>query len=410
MTTARRTRIVYYNHTGQVSGAERVLLNMLRVLDANRYEASVVCPDNGDLADLVKEAGFPCGQVPYAAARFTTSPGRLVKYGLSLLRTVASMRELFIGLDPDIIHANSVRAGLIATVATVGTGKKVVWHVHDTLPRHAVSTVVRSLAYLSRRTRVVAVSHSSAAAFAGSLRFGKRLRTIHNGVDLSQYPRKQQGLKAFRAALGVADDAFLVCALGQICARKGLLELLEAFQRIYARAPRMHLAIVGRAVFEHEEQYRDSLLAYAAATGIQSRVHFTGERADVSEVLQGSDLLVLNSHQEPFGLVLVEAMSSGTPVLATRVGGIPEIVTDGLDGWLVERGAVAQLADKMLEMSRDEQKLKEVADRAYRITRQQFSLDRFKVELLAFYDQLSQGPEVSWSATSRPALATNSEK
>lgn len=410
MTVARRTRIVYYNHTGQVSGAERVLLNMLRVLDTNRYEASVVCPDNGDLANLVKEAGFVCGQVPYAAARFTTSPGKLLKYAMSLLRTVTSMRELFNRTDPDVIHANSVRAGLIATVATIGTGKKIFWHVHDTLPRHAVSSFVRSVAYLSRRTSVVAVSHSSAAAFAGSLKFGKRVRTIHNGVDLSQYPRKEDGVKPFRAALGLGDDAFLVCALGQICARKGLLELLESFQRIYARAPRMHLAIVGRAVFEHEEQYRDSLLAYAAATGIQPRVHFTGERADVSEVLQGSDLLVLNSHQEPFGLVLVEAMSSGTPVLATRVGGIPEIVSDGLDGWLVERGAVPQLAEKLLELSRDQQKLNEVADRAYDITRQQFSLERFKAELLAFYEQLVQGPEVSWSATNRPALATNSEK
>ena len=87
--------------------------------------------------------------------------------------------------------------------------------------------------------------------------------------------------------------------------------------------------------------------------GIENRVHFTGELCDVSGVLQASDLLVLNSRDEPFGLVLIEAMACGTPVLATRVGGIPEIVTDSENGWLIESGDPAALASTLLELSRN---------------------------------------------------------
>ena len=257
---------------------------------------------------------------------------------------------------------------------------------------------------------MIAVSHASAAAFSGHAPFKRRLRTIHNGTALDKFPLKDKlSALRFKASLGIPEDSFVVCALGQICARKGLLEVLQAFRRIHVDAPKMHLAVVGKAVFEHEEAYRDSLVAYAAATGIKERVHFTGERRDVSEVLQGSDLLVLNSHQEPFGLVLVESMSSGTPVLAARVGGIPEIVTDGLDGWLVANGDTNALAEKMLQLSRDTAERDAIAERAYRFTRPQFSLERFKSDLHSFYSALKQSRNVQLTTNARPALASHGE-
>lgn len=184
----------------------------------------------------------------------------------------------------------------------------------------------------------------------------------------------------------------MVCAVGQICARKGLRALLEAFSQIYDDAPSIHLAIVGKPVFSHEEQYRDELVETALAASISDRVHFTGEREDISSILRSADLLVLNSLEEPFGLVLVEAMSSGTPVLATRVGGIPEIVTDSKSGWLIERNDTAGLASKLLEISTDRGLLGEVARYAHDEVSPRFSLERFLSNLHAFYAELAKLP------------------
>jgi glycosyltransferase involved in cell wall biosynthesis len=388
MTQSRRTRILYANHTGLVSGAERMLLTMLQVLNRTQYEPYVLCPAEGELSRLAEALDVPCLQAPQLHARFTWRPDRLLRYAASLWRTIVATRKAIRALDPGLVHANSLRAGIVATLATIGTNRLVIWHVHDILPRHPVSTAIRLLAYTSRRTQIVAVSHFAARAFCGRLSFRDRVHTIHNGTDLSRFPLKAHGNSTFRRQAGIPDEAFLVCAVGQICARKGLIELLNAFSTIYAQTPNMHLAVVGKAVFAHEEEYQELLVKAAIATGVTDRVHFTGERSDVASILQASDLLVLNSFEEPFGLVLVEALSSGTPVLATRVGGIPEIVRDSENGWLVERGDTSALASKLLELSQNIDMLDQAAEFARVFTCPQFSLERFQNNLHRLYAEL----------------------
>lgn len=408
MTPRRKTRIVFVNHTGRISGAEKVLLNMLRGLDRARYEPFVLCPAEGELSSLVMAETIPCLPGPPLQARFTWRPDRLLRYAASLCRATIAMRKTIRSLDAGLVHANTLRAGIVATLATIGTGLTVIWHVHDILPRHPVSFGIRILACSSGRTRLIAVSHAASNAFCGTLPFRNRIRTIHNGTDLSRFPLKQPGSSNFRQEAGVSDEAFLVCAVGQICARKGLRELLEAFSKIYERAPHMHLAIVGRVVFPHEEKYLESLARYVGISGMADRVHFTGERRDVSAVLQSADLLVLNSLEEPFGLVLVEAMSSGTPVLATRVGGVPEIVRESENGWLVERGDTEAFASKLLELSQNRDLLARVAQVAHDFTCPQFSLERFHDNLNAYYAGLESQPTVEFRALGQAVNAGNS--
>jgi glycosyltransferase involved in cell wall biosynthesis len=107
--------------------------------------------------------------------------------------------------------------------------------------------------------------------------------------------------------------------------------------------------------------------------------------------------------------VLVEAMSSGTPVLATRVDGVPEIVTDTENGWLVESGDTHRLAARLLELSRNATALNQVAEVAHRETCPRFSLARFKGELHSFYAQLTSVPNTQWNVRSQPALVRNIE-
>jgi glycosyltransferase involved in cell wall biosynthesis len=410
MTRGSKTRIVFTSHTGQISGAERVLLDILRGLDRERYEPYVVCPEEGNLGAAVAEEGVPCVAAPLLHARFTMHPLRLLRYATSIVKSVYRVRKTILNLDPDLIHANSPRAGIVATLATAGTSRTVLWHVHDILPRHPVSIGVRLLGYLSRRTRMIAVSNATANGFCGRLRFRDRIRTIHNGVDLSRFPAKQPGNSELKKKLGIPEESFLVCAVGQICARKGLKELLQAFERSYAAAPMMHLAIVGKVVFDHEEKYKDQLVKYVADAKIGERVHFTGEVRDASSMLRGADLLVLNSLEEPFGLVLVEAMSSGTPVLAARVGGIPEIVTDGTNGWLIEKGDTAGLSRKLVELSQNRSALQEAAEVAQRATCPRFSLERFHQNLHGLYAELDSNRAIPWKTSGETVLARNGSK
>jgi glycosyltransferase involved in cell wall biosynthesis len=407
--TPRRQRIVYTNHTGKVSGAERVLLSMLRGLDQTRYEPYVICPAEENLQGMLEAEGVPYATVPVLDARFTGRPSEVLRYLSSFARLIRATRKEIEQCNPDFVHANTVRAGIAATLATMGTRRTVVWHVHDDLPPHPFSKAIRKLAHRSKRTQIVAVSEATAKSFSGELSFKDRMHVIPNGTDLSRFPLKRPGDSPLKRELGIPEQSFLICAVGQICARKGLRALLDAFSQIYDDAPSIHLAIVGKPVFSHEEQYRDELVEAAVAAGISDRVHFTGDRQDIPSVLRSADLLVLNSLEEPFGLVLVEAMSSGTPVLATRVGGIPEIVTDGESGWLVERNDTAQLASKLLELSTNPGLLEEVARYAHNEVSPRFSMERFLVNLHALYAGLAKLPS-SNREIERPVLFTELRK
>jgi L-malate glycosyltransferase len=365
---------------------------MVKGLDRSAYEVIAIFPDEGELGRMLRAERVLCVPMPAVSARFTWRPGQLWRAFASLTRAILSLRRTLATIDPDIVHANTLRAGIVVSASSIGTGRKVVWHIHDKLPHHPLSMLIRIAALLLRPARVMAVSDSAAKAFRGPFTFRGRVSTIHNGIDLSRFPPKGAGGQALRGPLGVPADSFLICAVGQICERKGLIELVAAFEQACAQAPHMHLVIAGDVVFEHERGYFNTLRLAASAPQIAGKVHFAGHVSDVSGLLQAADLLVLNSHEEPFGLVLVEAMSSGTPVLATRVGGIPEIVTDQENGWLVEKADTAGLAKKLVELSQSKALLEKTAQQAQSVTCPQFSLERFHSRLQGFYAELMPHP------------------
>ena len=180
------------------------------------------------------------------------------------------------------------------------------------------------------------------------------MRTIHNGIDLGKFPIKVCGnLDLSRRDWEFRKTTFSYALLGKYVSAKGFVNS----SMLSSGSARVRLICIWRLwvqLFSSTKNHISRRLReMVARSSCSDRIHFTGELSNVPEVLQGADLLVLNSWQEPFGLVLVEAMSSGTPVLATRVGGIPEIVTDQVNGWLVEKGDSVGLASKLLNLSHD---------------------------------------------------------
>ena len=373
----KRIRILYYSHTGLVSGAEHVLLNTLAGLDRSIFEPVAVCPVEGDLKSRMEQTSIPVLSVNPLQARFTLKPLSLLRYLISFSRVILSFRSKVKEVAPDLIHANSVRSGLVATMATVVTRTPVVWHIHDDLPRHPISMLIRLGAYLSRRSIFLAVSASTSRIFCGGLPFGSRIHILHNGIDLRRFTEKQVTDLTFRTSLGIRKDAFLICAIGMINPRKDLLGLLRAVKLAHDRQPAIHLAIVGQPIFNRDDLYLDEVRHLTAELGLEAAVYFTGSLKDIPSVLRGCNLLVLNAKVEPFGLVLVEAMACGTPVLATRVGGIPEIVSDNETGFLVSPGDPAALASRLLQIIATPEKAAQVARNARQHLSYRFTIERY---------------------------------
>jgi glycosyltransferase involved in cell wall biosynthesis len=381
-------KILFYNHTGQASGAERLLLMILARLDHAAFDPIMVCPESGTLAQMVTDTGIPVETLTNLEARFTWRVDHLARYCRSFLQVMRQLRAKVTSINPDLIHANSIRAGLVATAATFGLGTHVVWHLHDLLPRHPLSTLIRIFASLSKRTRMIAVSDAVARNFRGrfSPLIGNRVGVILNAIDLDKFKPTGPTPHAIRNEFGLNEEDFIIGIIGQLTPRKGQLELIGAFAQ--AEVTRSTLLIVGAALFNRDSDYAQRLEQEAKARGVADRVRMLGSRSDIGAIMRGLDLLVVNSSAEPFGLVILEAMACGTPVLAVAVDGIPEIIQHGTNGWLVSPGDRRMLAESIAHLSREPEVRARLAAQGKQRVAANFSADRFMTDLETFYQSI----------------------
>ena len=385
-------KILFYNHTGQVSGAERVLQMILDGLDRELYECVVACPENSTLIERMDTAGERTRGLRLLEARFTWRPDLLLRYLLSFAQVIREARKLVIAEAPDAIHANSIRAGIVMAAATIGLGVPVVWHAHDILPRHPLSTFVRLFALLTSRNCILAVSNAVARRFRGIVLrpFPSRVRIhmIHNAVDLERFKPDLQVRAKTRVALGLHETQAVVGIVGQLTPRKGQLELIEAFAKVAQEFPEAVLLIAGEALFNRDQDYAEQLYKTTASLGIGDRVRFLGARSDVPKLMQAMDILVVNSHEEPFGLTVLEGLASGIAVLSSAVGGTPEMITDGENGCLVPARDNKTLAKSLIRLLHEPELRGWLGHNAREVAKARFSTDRFLREVNAFYMQL----------------------
>ncbi len=252
-------KILFYNHTGQASGAERLLGMILARLDREVFKPVLVCPEAGALAKMAADARVPVETLAALKARFTWRPDHLVLYCGSFFKVIRELRRKITALKPDLIHANSIRAGLVATTATFGLRTRVVWHLHDMLPRHPLSTAIRVFALLSTRTRMIAVSEAVARNFRGgfSRLLKDRVSVILNAIDLAKFQAienvGENAREATRSEFGLDHDDFVIGTIGQLTPRKGQLELIAAFAQ--AELVRGTLLIAGAPLFNRDQDY-----------------------------------------------------------------------------------------------------------------------------------------------------------
>ncbi len=381
-------KILFYNHTGQVSGAERLLLMILSRIDRDAFEPLVICPKEAPLMRLVGELGVSVEKVSELDARFTLRLHRLANYCASFLKVIRQLRHRVNSFEPDLVHANSIRAGLVATMATIGLGTRVVWHLHDMLPRHPLSTFIRLFASLSHRTAMIAVSQAVAANFHGrwSRLMGNRVKVVLNAIDLGKFPPDQNAKLKIRKELRYRERDLVLGIVGQLTPRKGQLELLRAFAQALAEFPNMVLLIAGAPLFNRDHEYLKLLKQTATELGITNKVRLLGARNDIDTVMHALDLLVVNSRVEPFGLVILEAMACDTPVMAAGVDGIPEIIKHNQNGWLFPAEDEGELVEAILDLVRRQDLRLRLAHRAKQDVAARFAVERYLGQLQKFYE------------------------
>ncbi len=317
--------LLFVDHAGVLGGAELSLLDLATAFGAR---AEVLLLADGPFRAALEARGVKVSVESLGALKHVKKETRLPGPG-AFTDAVRIARHVSKRAGPHrAIYANSQKAFVVAAAAGLFSRRPVVWHLRDILaPPHFSGTNVRAAIALAnlRAARVITNSHATAAAFTDAGGHDSLVRVVHNGIDPAPFDAVTPAIAAAtRAALGVPADAFVVALFGRFHPWKGQQVLLDAL----ARLPRVHALFVGAPLFG-EEAFASALLAQAAKTGVAGRAHFLGFRSDVAELMRASDAIVHASvYPEPFGRVIVEGMLAGRPVIATRAGGVTEIVSD----------------------------------------------------------------------------------
>jgi glycosyltransferase involved in cell wall biosynthesis len=251
--------------------------------------------------------------------------------------SVAKLRRWLIREDIQILHTHLPRDYFIAAAATLGTDVRNVGSRHQL---HRISLPVFKRPFLGRFSAMIGVSEAvSRGLVASDVMDPDRVVTIPNGIALESDAR---AATALRATAGVGPEASVVGFVGRLSPGKGLEMLLGAAARLKSRRADFKLFILGDG--PGVNGYVRTLKAMAGQLGLSDNVHFFGYVDRAAAACGAFDTQVICSRAEPFGLVTVEAMAQGLPVVATNSGGSPEIVRDGVEGFLVEPGDAETLA------------------------------------------------------------------
>jgi glycosyltransferase involved in cell wall biosynthesis len=346
-TADRRVKVVYLDHVARLSGAEIALLRLLPHLD--RIRPHVILAEDGPLVERLHLAGISTEILPLGdAARHLrkadvrtrgVTPGAAATTTSYVLRLAARLRQL----RPDLVHTNSLKAGVYGSVAAKLAGIPVIWHVRDRisedyLPPAAVKLVRRMSSHLA--TAIVANSRATMATL------GAPTKPI---VIYSVLPEVVSAVPQREREAGAPLTFGIV---GRLAPWKGQDLFLRAFANAFPDGDE-RAVVIGGALFG-EDDYARSLADAASELGVSERVEFRGHRADVWDELSRLDVLVHASlTPEPFGQVVLEGMAAGVPVIAAGAGGPAEMIDDGVTGLLYEPRDVTDLADSMIRL-RDE--------------------------------------------------------
>ena len=350
-------RVLYANHTSQVSGAEWSLLTLMAALPPE-YTPILACP-SGALAEAGRELGVPVQIIAGtdASLRFHAvhTTRALYDAGSTTRELVRLAREI----KPDLVHANSIRTGLIAAAAAAQARVPTIAHVHDRLPQARAPTFM-----LKRMVGAVDGLFACCSYVAEpllALNPSTPVRVVYNPVDVDRFGPSAVSREEARARLGLGQTTAVLVMVAQIIPWKAQDDAIRILAELKREHPDVCLLLVGSPKFTSRAARYDSaafasrLVRLVSSLGVQKEVRFLGERDDVPAVLRAADIALVPSWAEPFGMCVIEAMAMELPVLATNVGGPREVITDERDGLLLPPGeptAWAAAASRLLRQTR----------------------------------------------------------
>lgn len=367
----KEVKVVHVTFNMGIGGTEQVIRQLVLATRRHGIQHEIVCIDGrrGSIGDQLAEAGV-------CVHTLDRSPGFDRKL-------ISELRDLIRARGASIVHCHQYTPFLYGRLAAVGTGIKVVFTEHGRFYpdryRYKAALINPLLAILT--PAVVAISIATRDAMAKYEFIPKsKVQVVYNGIKpLKADPAR---LIELRRELRVPAGSFVYGTVSRLDSVKNQAMMLESFARCLKDYPESYLLMVG------DGPERQALKAQAKSLGISEKVRFTGFITQPAQHLALMDAFLLSSHTEGTSMTLLEAMSMGTPVLVTAVGGNVEVVQHELNGLIAPKSDIAAFAQEMSRLQRDTALREAISAAARTRFQSQFSVDTMAKNYLRIYHQL----------------------
>jgi len=370
-----RPRVLHLIKGLGLGGAEHLLVDVVATADRERfdYEVAYVLATQDTLAPALEAAGVPVH--------------RLGATGNADLRWTAALRRLLAAGRYDVVHSHLPYSAALGRLVTMTLPRRrrpvLVYTEHSLWDRTALITRVLNRATIGLDRALFVVSDAARDALPRSLR--PRARVVVHGVERAVFggllDHRDEVRRAVRAELGVPDGDVIALTVANLRSEKGYDVLLEAARLAVAAGAPVRFVSVGHGPLQ------TALATAAQAMELGGRFRFLGTRTDTARLMVGADIFVLPSHHEGMPVALMEAMSAGLPIVATAVGGVPDVVTDGVEGLLVAPGRADLLAEAVTSLARQPD-LRDRLARASLARSAPFDITRATAAIESVYDEL----------------------
>ena len=384
--TLRRIKIAILDHSPDLGGAEVTLLTFLRNIDRSRFDVTVIVPSEGTFSRSLGASGIPVSIVHLPMGLIRLKRGKAFQSLLLLLASLFSLQFFILNLCLylkknrfQLVLTNTIKSHLYGSVAARLCSIPLIWRFHDILsPSDFSPFLIKCIALFGRLfpKKILAVSKVTRDHLAQNGIDRGKIDVIFNSVDHERLESSGE-FKNIRGEYRLENGVKLVGCIGRIIPQKGQKVLLSAIPGVLQRYPDAVFLIVGDA-FLKEEAYKMELVEFIEKSGMEKSARLTGFRTDIGNVIQSLDLVIFPSiAPEAFPLSVLEAMWLGKPVIASDIGGVKEIIEDGVTGVLVEPNHPEQISDRIISLFEHQEISDRIGQNAKELVRQKFSLKNY---------------------------------
>ena len=366
----KQMHVMYVIWSLGLGGAEQVVLHLARGLDKNRFRVSVCClNDEGEFAPVLQQSGVKV----FALHK---------QKGIDLA-VVSKLRRIFKEQEVDLVHAHLWGGNFWGRIAAHKE------HIPVVVTEHNVDVWKTPIHFFLDRMlyrkadKFLCVSDSVRQFYSGHLHVRKEcLNVLYNGIETDENVIPSGAGLQLKSEFNIGENTFVFSIIGRLVPQKGHSFFLDVFKRIAARHPDVKVLIIG------DGPLKQALTEQIIQNGLKDKVVLTGLRKDVPAILSITDAVVLPSFREGLPMTLLEGMVREKVVVASAVGGTPELVTDGVDGFLFEAGNAGQLEEKLNFVLSGGENLSNIRAAARRKVCEQFSLSNMIRQHEAVYQEM----------------------